>query len=94
MGFVCLHYVKVETYGHGLHNINHVLGSDDTECTNNATVWKNDPSIKRCPTSDLIPPVIAATYMMLTNWLLLNIVIAMFRYNVYLFTSINYVLVM
>ncbi|VDI21398.1 Hypothetical predicted protein, partial [Mytilus galloprovincialis] len=68
----------VETYGHGLHNINHVLGSDDTECTNNATVWKNDPSIKRCPTSDLIPPVIAATYMMLTNWLLLNIVIAMF----------------
>ncbi|VDI21399.1 Hypothetical predicted protein, partial [Mytilus galloprovincialis] len=55
-----------------------IEGSDDTECTNNATVWKNDPSIKRCPTSDLIPPVIAATYMMLTNWLLLNIVIAMF----------------
>ncbi|XP_052059492.1 transient receptor potential cation channel subfamily M member 2-like [Mytilus californianus] len=55
-----------------------IEGSDDPECTDNATLWKNDPSFKRCPTSDLIPPVIAATYMMLTNWLLLNIVIAMF----------------
>ncbi|CAC5397754.1 unnamed protein product [Mytilus coruscus] len=63
-----------------------IEGSDDTGCTDNATLWKNDPSFKRCPTSDLIPPVIAATYMMLTNWLLLNIVIAMFRtlYHVFL----------
>ncbi|CAC5398181.1 unnamed protein product [Mytilus coruscus] len=38
-----------------------------------------DPSVERCPTGDWITPVIAAFYMMLTNWLLLNIVIAMFR---------------
>ncbi|CAC5397749.1 unnamed protein product [Mytilus coruscus] len=52
--------------------------SDDTGCTSNNTLWENDPSLSRCPTSDWLPPVIAATYMMLTNWLLLNIVIAMF----------------
>ncbi|VDI21394.1 Hypothetical predicted protein [Mytilus galloprovincialis] len=52
--------------------------SDDTGCTNNVTLWENDQSINRCPTSDWLPPVIAASYMMLTNWLLLNIVIAMF----------------
>ncbi|VDH95158.1 Hypothetical predicted protein [Mytilus galloprovincialis] len=52
--------------------------SDDTGCTTNSTLWMNDPSLNRCPTSDWLPPVIAATYMMLTNWLLLNIVIAMF----------------
>ncbi|CAC5385417.1 unnamed protein product [Mytilus coruscus] len=55
-----------------------ILASGDTGCTNNVTLWKNDPSVSRCPTSDWLPPVIAATYMMLTNWLLLNIVIAMF----------------
>ncbi|VDI06246.1 Hypothetical predicted protein, partial [Mytilus galloprovincialis] len=52
--------------------------SDESGCTNNATLWKNDPTVERCPTSDWITPVIAAFYMMLTNWLLLNIVIAMF----------------
>ncbi|CAC5411680.1 unnamed protein product [Mytilus coruscus] len=57
--------------------------SDASGCTNNATLWKSDPSIERCPTGDWITPVIAAFYMMLTNWLLLNIVIAMFgaRFN-------------
>ncbi|CAC5374849.1 unnamed protein product [Mytilus coruscus] len=52
--------------------------SDDSGCTNNATLWKTDASVERCPTADWITPVIAAFYMMLTNWLLLNIVIAMF----------------
>lgn len=52
--------------------------ADDSGCTNNATLWKTDPSVERCPTADWITPVIAAFYMMLTNWLLLNIVIAMF----------------
>ncbi|XP_076115503.1 transient receptor potential cation channel subfamily M member-like 2 [Mytilus galloprovincialis] len=64
-------------------NLDVLEGSEDTGCTSNSTVWKNDPSISRCPTSDWLPPVIAAIYMMLTNWLLLNIVIAMFsaRFN-------------
>ncbi|CAC5363811.1 unnamed protein product [Mytilus coruscus] len=52
--------------------------SDASGCTDNATIWKADPSVERCPTGDWITPVIAAFYMMLTNWLLLNIVIAMF----------------
>ncbi|XP_071121139.1 transient receptor potential cation channel subfamily M member-like 2 isoform X2 [Mytilus edulis] len=53
-------------------------GTDDSGCSDNATIWNNDPSVERCPTGDWITPVIAAVYMMLTNWLLLNIVIAMF----------------
>ncbi|XP_052067099.1 transient receptor potential channel-like [Mytilus californianus] len=57
--------------------------SDPSSCTDNATIWKADASVDRCPTEDWITPVIAAFYMMLTNWLLLNIVIAMFgaRFN-------------
>ncbi|CAC5420148.1 unnamed protein product [Mytilus coruscus] len=57
--------------------------SDNSNCTDNTTVWRNDPTVERCPTKDWITPVIAAFYMMLSNWLLLNIVIAMFsaRFN-------------
>ncbi|XP_052059513.1 uncharacterized protein LOC127700085 [Mytilus californianus] len=44
-------------------------GNDDAGCKDDAT---------NCATGDWITPVIAAVYMMLTNWLLLNIVIAMF----------------
>ncbi|CAG2258176.1 unnamed protein product [Mytilus edulis] len=43
-------------------------GNDDSGCKDDAN----------CATGDWITPVIAAVYMMLTNWLLLNIVIAMF----------------
>ncbi|XP_063400113.1 transient receptor potential cation channel subfamily M member 2-like [Mytilus trossulus] len=43
-------------------------GNDNSDCKDNAN----------CATGDWITPVIAAIYMMLTNWLLLNIVIAMF----------------
>ncbi|CAC5377166.1 unnamed protein product [Mytilus coruscus] len=44
-------------------------GNDNSGCKD------NDPN---CAAGDWITPVIAAFYMMLTNWLLLNIVIAMF----------------
>ncbi|XP_063399651.1 transient receptor potential cation channel subfamily M member 8-like [Mytilus trossulus] len=57
--------------------------SDNSNCTDDTTVWRNDPTAERCPTKDWITPVFAAFYMMLSNWLLLNIVIAMFsaRFN-------------
>ena len=57
-----------------------LLTGSNTDCTDNITEWRNDPSNERCPEEDWLPPVIAAFYMMLTQWLLLNIVIAMFRY--------------
>ncbi|CAC5385424.1 unnamed protein product [Mytilus coruscus] len=44
-------------------------GNDDSGCKDDAP---------NCAAGDWITPVIAAFYMMLTNWLLLNIVIAMF----------------
>ncbi|CAG2210526.1 unnamed protein product [Mytilus edulis] len=57
--------------------------SDNGICTDNVTIWSNDPTVERCPTRDWITSVVAAFYMMLSNWLLLNIVIAMLsaRFN-------------
>ncbi|KAJ8311512.1 hypothetical protein KUTeg_010867 [Tegillarca granosa] len=53
-------------------------GSDGTDCTNNETIWSTDPTAERCSEYDWLAIFIAAVYMMLVNWLLLNIVIAMF----------------
>ncbi|VDI39672.1 Hypothetical predicted protein, partial [Mytilus galloprovincialis] len=60
------------------HQSENPMSTDDSGCSDNATIWNSDPSVEKCPTGDWITPVIAAVYMMLTNWLLLNIVIAMF----------------
>ncbi|GFS15664.1 transient receptor potential cation channel subfamily M member 3 [Elysia marginata] len=50
------------------------------DCTTNRTIWLDDPS-KRCPEENAIVPVMLALYMILTNILLVNLLIAMFSYT-------------
>lgn len=54
-------------------------GSNQDNCSNNSSLWKADPSMERCPQQDFSVQVIAGIYMMFTNLLLVNIVIAKFR---------------
>lgn len=50
----------------------------DYECTRNQTVWESNPEIERCVEYDSITLVIAAVYMLISNLLLVNLVIAVF----------------
>lgn len=56
-------------------------GSDRSNCTKNSTIWTIDPYTKRCPEEDWTVPVIAALHMLFANLLLVNLVIAKFRYR-------------
>lgn len=55
-------------------------GDDVDECTRNESIWRYDP-IKRCPETNAFVPILLAVYMILTNILLVNLLIAMFRYK-------------
>lgn len=55
-----------------------LTGSNQDNCSNNSSLWKADPSMERCPQQDFSVQVIAGIYMMFTNLLLVNIVIAKF----------------
>ncbi|XP_050394392.2 transient receptor potential cation channel subfamily M member 2 [Patella vulgata] len=58
-----------------------IEGDDDPEsCTRNETIWRNDLSL-RCPEKNAIVPILLAVYMILTNILLVNLLIAMFSYT-------------
>lgn len=60
-----------------------LLGSDqseETNCTNVESLWESDTSINRCPQEDWTVQAIAAIYLLFSNLLLVNLVIAMFRY--------------
>ncbi|KAK3766250.1 hypothetical protein RRG08_036888 [Elysia crispata] len=50
------------------------------DCTTNKTIWQEDPS-QRCPEENAIVPIMLALYMVLTNILLVNLLIAMFSYT-------------
>lgn len=50
-------------------------------CTFIQSEWESDPSIERCVEYDWAIMIIAAIYMLLSNLLLVNLVIALFRYN-------------
>ncbi|KAJ8311513.1 hypothetical protein KUTeg_010868 [Tegillarca granosa] len=58
-------------------------GSAGADCTDNEEIWSSDPTAERCSENDWFAIFIAAVYMMLVNWLLLNIVIAMFSMSEY-----------
>jgi hypothetical protein len=49
------------------------------QCIHLKEVYENDPDIERCVEYDWILLVIAALYMLLSNLLLVNLVIALFR---------------
>lgn len=56
-------------------------GTDQDNCTKNRTIWQTDAYTKRCPEEDWTVPVIAGLYMLFANLLLVNLVIAKFRYG-------------
>nr|XP_034319461.1 transient receptor potential cation channel subfamily M member-like 2 [Crassostrea gigas] len=63
-----------------------LTGSNQDNCSNNRSIWETDSSIDRCPKEDMTVEVVAGLYMMFTNLLLVNIVIAKFSYT---FNRIN-----
>ncbi|CAC5377439.1 unnamed protein product [Mytilus coruscus] len=48
-------------------------------CTTIQSEWENNPDIERCSQYDWVLIVIAALYMLISNLLLVNLVIALFR---------------
>ncbi|XP_052100146.1 transient receptor potential cation channel subfamily M member-like 2 [Mytilus californianus] len=52
-----------------------------TPCTMNRNVWESNPDIERCNQYDWVLIVIAAIYMLISNLLLVNLLIALFSYR-------------
>ncbi|XP_048256759.1 transient receptor potential cation channel subfamily M member 2-like isoform X1 [Haliotis rufescens] len=58
-----------------------VQGEDDpSSCTRNETLWRADLA-PRCPEPNALVSILLAVYMILTNILLVNLLIAMFSYT-------------
>nr|XP_034320577.1 transient receptor potential cation channel subfamily M member-like 2 [Crassostrea gigas] len=62
-------------------NLDSLKGNDDGECTNITSVWESDTSKERCPQEDWTVQAVAAFYLLFSNLLLVNLVIAMFSYT-------------
>lgn len=62
-------------------NLEHLDGSDQSDCTNVTSVWESDTSINRCPQEDWTVQAVAAIYLLFSNLLLVNLVIAMFSFT-------------
>ncbi|XP_062596064.1 transient receptor potential cation channel subfamily M member 2-like [Saccostrea cucullata] len=56
-------------------------GQELDSCTQNETIWKADTSQDRCPQEDWTVIAVAGFYMLFSNLLLVNLVIAMFSYT-------------
>lgn len=57
-------------------------GKDPQNCTFERSVWEADPSQDRCTEYDWTVQGIAAIYLLFSNLLLVNLVIAKFRWGV------------
>ncbi|KAH3856604.1 hypothetical protein DPMN_099196 [Dreissena polymorpha] len=55
------------------------LEGNQNGCIRNETVWREAGEHLRCPAVTFIVPVLGALYMFLTNIILINLLIAMFR---------------
>lgn len=65
--------------GHGIISRFLFPGSEQPNCNNSASLVNRDSSMSRCPQEDWTVPVVAAVYLLLSNLLLINLVIAKFR---------------
>ncbi|VDI56438.1 Hypothetical predicted protein [Mytilus galloprovincialis] len=54
-----------------------IEGQESSTCTTESSVYRNG-TLPRCPESTAIVPIVLAVYMVLTNLMLLNLLIAMF----------------
>ncbi|XP_061190897.1 transient receptor potential cation channel subfamily M member-like 2 [Saccostrea echinata] len=66
---------------YGESNEEYISGKDQSDCTNITSIWTTDLSRERCPREDWTVVLIAAFYMLFSNLLLVNLVIAMFSYT-------------
>ena len=72
-----------------------LAGNSEDNCTHNETLHRSSPDMyPRCPEHSWLAVVFMAVYMMTTNVLLLNLLIAKFRYfhldTYYFLASANY----
>ncbi|XP_052778337.1 transient receptor potential cation channel subfamily M member 2-like isoform X2 [Mya arenaria] len=56
-------------------------GEPPAQCTNDENVWRAAGGANRCPEQIALVPLLAAVYLILTNILLVNLLIAMFSYT-------------
>ena len=58
----------------------HVLNTGNVPgCSYNESVYDSDSGVPRCPQDNALVMVLYAIYVLLTNILLINLLIAMFR---------------
>ncbi|XP_056003652.1 transient receptor potential cation channel subfamily M member 2-like [Ostrea edulis] len=74
-----IYYPYWQLYGESYNEF--LEGNDLSDCSNVTSVWQNDPSIDRCPQEDWTVSTISALYMLFSNLLLVNLVIAKFSYT-------------
>ncbi|XP_062596063.1 transient receptor potential cation channel subfamily M member-like 2 [Saccostrea cucullata] len=74
-----IYYPYWQLYGESFNEF--LQGEDLSDCTNITSVWEVDPSIDRCPQEDWTVLAVSAFYMLFSNLLLVNLVIAMFSYT-------------
>lgn len=65
---------------YGEFNLEILYGVDHSDC-NVTSIWESDMSMNRCPHEDWTVPVVAAIFVLFSNLLLVNLVIAMFSYT-------------
>ncbi|XP_056002354.1 transient receptor potential cation channel subfamily M member 2-like isoform X2 [Ostrea edulis] len=74
-----IYYPYFQLYGELFNDF--LEGKDLSDCSNITSVWQSDPSIERCPQEDWTVLGVSALYMLFSNLLLVNLVIAMFSYT-------------
>lgn len=73
-----IYYPYWQLYGE--FNLDFLHGTDHSDC-NVTRIWESDMSMNRCPHADWTVPFIASIFVLFSNLLLVNLVIAMFSYT-------------
>ena len=60
-------------------NVSSLIGETLQTCENNEMIWRANGGEDRCPEKNEMVPIMAAVYLLFTNILLVNLLIAMFR---------------
>lgn len=74
-----IYYPYWQLYGE--FNLETLEGSGSPNCTYSKHEWEADSSLERCPDNDWTVLAVAAIYLLFSNLLLVNLVIAMFSYT-------------
>ncbi|KAK3092095.1 hypothetical protein FSP39_025130 [Pinctada imbricata] len=74
-----LYYPYWQLYGEPFNEFLEV--QDQPNCTSNRSLYETNSEVERCAEKDPTVPVVAAAYMLISNLLLVNLVIAMFSYT-------------